>query len=44
MIAAPLTVTRYTTLATTKKADASAMACQEEAGHVDAPCEWWGLE
>ena len=32
------------TLATTKKAEASAMASQEEAGHVDAPCEWWGLE
>jgi hypothetical protein len=22
----------------------SAMASQEEAGHVDAPCEWWGLD
>jgi hypothetical protein len=32
------------TLATTRKAEASAMASQEEAGHVDAPCEWWGLE
>jgi hypothetical protein len=32
------------TLATTKKAEASVMASQEEAGHVDAPCEWWGLE
>jgi hypothetical protein len=32
------------TLATTKKAEASAMASQEEAGHVDAPCERWGLE
>jgi hypothetical protein len=32
------------TLATTWKAQASAMASQEEAGHVDAPCEWWGLE
>src|SRR5947207_901378 len=29
------------TLATTKKAEASAMASQEEAGHVDAPYEWW---
>ena len=32
------------TLATTKKAEACAMASQEEAGHVDAPCERWGLE
>jgi hypothetical protein len=32
------------TLATTRKAEASAMASQEEAGHVDAPCERWGLE
>jgi hypothetical protein len=32
---------RPATLATTKKAEASAMASQEEAGHVDAPCEWW---
>ena len=32
------------TLATTKKAEASAMASQEEAGHADAPCEWWGFE
>jgi len=30
--------------ATTRKAEASAMASQEEAGHVDARCEWWGLE
>ena len=20
------------------------IAGQEESGHVDAPCEWWGLE
>jgi hypothetical protein len=26
------------TLTTTKKAEASAMASQDEAGHVDAPC------
>jgi hypothetical protein len=32
----------HATLATTRKAEASAMASQE-AGHVDAPCEWWGL-
>ncbi len=31
------------TLATTKKAEPSAMASQEEAGHVDAPCERWGF-
>ena len=31
------------TLATTRKAEASAMASQEEAGHADAPCEWRGL-
>jgi hypothetical protein len=30
------------TLATTRKTEASAMAGQEEAWHVDAPCEWWG--
>ena len=32
------------TLATTRKAEASATASEEEAGHVDAPCEWWGLD
>jgi hypothetical protein len=32
------------TLATTKNAEASAMASEEETGHVDAPCEWWRLE
>ena len=32
------------TLATTRKAEASATASEEEAGHVDAPWEWWGLD
>ena len=31
------------TLATTRKAEASAMASQEEAGHVDAPCGVVGI-